>query len=488
MRKGEKKMKRFLPAILFSLAIGLSIPFLATYRNFYFALTALFLGLLFFIVKRKKPTIYDFLILLIIFIPFHQFRLGAGGYFLRLTELPFIPLFIFWIGRMIVNKDMRIKSIYIEHLILFMFIILSYVSIVKSLYPTESIYRTLVLSYLITLSFIISDIIREKERLFLMIKTLLIVSTLACIAGIIQSFIPHPILLAHSFPFTTIGPIKIYRALCGWDNPNYFALYLSIIMPITISLLLSKKFKEKRALKICLSMQLLGLMATFSRAGIVAAVMSFLFLLWFYKKKVLALTILIIIITFLLLTWFGIDFLHKNNRFLYNLIFRSSIELIKEHPKHMLIGRWDAWIANINIFLDNPFLGVGPWMAKEYFVHYAPSFIDPRIDPLVQKGEGFAPHQEYLATLSEKGIFAFLLYIMFLIILLRRGIITFKNHKNTQLGAIILGLTAGVFSFLVSGFGEHVINDVAFWVITGLLLATYKIIQKEKTPANRLFM
>lgn len=63
--------------------------------------------------------------------------------------------------------------------------------------------------------------------------------------------------------------------------------------------------------------------------------------------------------------------------------------------------------------------------------------------------------------------------------LMRRGLRMFKNHENTQLGALSLGLTASVFNFFVAGFGEAIINDVAFWVVTGLLLATYKIMQNE---------
>ncbi|MFC1667402.1 O-antigen ligase family protein [Candidatus Omnitrophota bacterium] len=467
-------MKKILPLVLFSLAIGLAIPFLAGYKQFYYFLAVLFFGVLFFITRKKEVTVYDFLILFIIFIPFHHFRLGTGKFFVRLTELPFIPLFLLWVTQASLNKNLRTKFIFREHLILAFFIILSSLSIAKSLYPIISIYRTLTLTYMIVFSFIVSDIIKEKERLFSIIKTLLIVSGLAGILGILQSFFPSFSLFYKVSPHASIGPIRIYRATCGWDNPNYFALFLSVIIPITIGLLLSKQFKEKMFLKICLFLQMLGLISTYSRNGAISVTAAFLFLLWFLRKKMLTLTILTIIIVLISSIWIGKEYLYENNTFLYAFFFRIPLEQVKEDPQIVAGFRWDVWRANINMFLDNPFLGVGPFMAVENYWHYRPS------KTIWQSELGNPhPHNEYISLLSERGIFSFFLFVAFLIMLIRRGVIVFKNNRNTQLGAISLGLTAGAFSFLVAGLGEATINDVAFWVVVGLLLATYKIIQNE---------
>ena len=76
--------------LIAAIAAGLSIPLYAHTTQFYYVLVAVILGI-FVAMRRTRLTVYDFLTLFIILIPFHNFRLGTANAFLRLTELAFVP-------------------------------------------------------------------------------------------------------------------------------------------------------------------------------------------------------------------------------------------------------------------------------------------------------------------------------------------------------------------------------------------------------------
>lgn len=471
-------MKKILVAV--SLAAGALIPLFTYTGQFYFISTAAVLGIFFILIRRTNITIYDFLTLFVVFIPFHDFRLGTQTVFLRLTELAFIPLAFLWFARRLIKDEgAQRKNPMREYAILALFIAISLLSAAaKALLPAISVYRTLVLTYLVVFSFIVGDMIRDEKKLFSAVRTLLIVSALSGIWGLFGMFFPR---LSFFYRITDspirIGSIKFFRASGAWGNPNYFALFLSIVIPVTAGMLMSRLFpREKRLLKICLVLQIIGLLATLSRNGLISTVAAFLFLLWFFKKRSVLIIASAAFVLFVSSLWIGREYLYTHQPSVYSAFLRVPLPRLEHKPELLLVYRWDAWKANIRMFLDNPILGVGPFMAGENYVRYRPP------NALYPRSAGrLEPHNEYLSLLSERGIFGFLLFAVFLALLLRRGISAFSSEDSTQRAAIARGLTAGVFSFFIAGFGEATLTDVTFWLVVGLLFATCDLIKRTRT-------
>ena len=118
----------------------------------------LFMGVFFvflclLLLKRGRITVYDWLILFFISIPFHDFRIMFGSFYLRLTEVFFIPFFVWAVVQIARNEYDRknLLRLHGEYIILLFFCAFTIVSIAFSVSPFISIYRTAVLLYLILL-------------------------------------------------------------------------------------------------------------------------------------------------------------------------------------------------------------------------------------------------------------------------------------------------------------------------------------------------
>ena len=65
---------------------------------------------------------------------------------------------------------------------------------------------------------------------------------------------------------------------------------------LTLSYLLSEEEKKYRFLKVCFLLQVIGLLATFSRTVFISLVLVALYLLTYFKKKRLLVIVLLLIV------------------------------------------------------------------------------------------------------------------------------------------------------------------------------------------------
>jgi O-antigen ligase len=458
--------------LLIALAVGSIAPFLTGSLQFFFALVAVFLAVILFSLRKGKITTYDCIMLFICLIPFHHFRIGGEDTFIRLTELAAIPLLILWAARSSLYAPFSRKRIPLEYFILCLFFALTLLSITKSLYPHISLYRTAVLLYLVVFSFVIADSLDTEKKISGALKMLSVVAGLSGIWGVLQMFLPQlSFFYSVSTPVSTIAGIQIFRASGGWNNPNYFALFLSLVIPLTYIFAYTPGHAS-RLLQYCLFFQLLGLLTSYSRNGMISTVAAMVFLFWFLRKKKAVLIILLIVVIVIGGIWIGREWVSDNMPYVYAVFLRAPLYQVEQTPASVLIFRWDAWQANLGMFLDNPLLGVGPFMSGENFLRYRPPKTAYPLDKL-------EPHNEYISMLSERGIFGFLLFIIFLAMLTRRGINAYEKSNGSFAGLIILGVTAGIISFVVAGLAEAVLTDNTFWLLVGVLFAAERIIDQQ---------
>lgn len=466
-------------ALLAAIAIGISIPLYVHVAQYYFFLSALLIACLYFGLRRRAITMFDMIVLFAVFIPLQRFRIGPQSLFLRPTELPVIFLSGLWIANRVVSKDIGKKTVPWEYLILAVFIAFSFLSCTKAVYPHISVYRTTILSYLIFFSFLMSDVIRDRKEFFSIIKVLLLVTAVASVIAVAQALIPVMSPFYSVGPATAVGAIKLYRASSGWDNPNYFALFISLVLPITISMLLSREFpNEKRFLKNILVLQIIGLIASLSRNGILTSIAVLMFLLIRYRKYFTTFIIIASTALIVLSIWTFRFNLYQRAPWAYAFSLRVPIERVERYPELILGHRLDAWRANIAMFRKNPVLGVGPYMAGENF----PRYRSPR--SLFSAGY-LEPHSEYISLLSERGIIGFLLFMAFFISLLRRSIRASYSAPDGQMRAVLAGIAGSLFGYAVASTTEATLTQTTFWFIIGLLFAALNIIRRERANVTR---
>ena len=438
------------------------------------------LGLL--LIKKGKITIYDWLILFFLSIPFHDYRIMFGSFFLRLTEVCFIPLLVWGVIQMTRQEADRrnLFKLNAEYIILLFFSAFTAMSVLLSADPFVGTYRTIILAYLVILSFIISKVLKEEDKIYLIVKALIAVSAGASIFAILQAFLPafQPF---YPIPLIQLGSVTLYRSGVGWQNPNYFALYLSMILPITYVCKIYKLFPEKKFIQTCFVLQTCGIFCTYSRLGFISLGLTFLFLLWVRGKKTLVLIMVIVIAVLSVLTFTSMAYIYEHNPYLAVTIFRiPNPGLVLKNP--LLIAGWrrDAWVANARMFLDHPFIGIGPFMSTAMYEQYRPT------DQVYPWKSGLAVHSEYLSLLSERGIIGTALFFLFLLFLMTRANLYYQQNKSAVSGKLMLGLWASIVNFIWFSFGGATIYSVEFWINVGLILAVYNLGKAKRIEENQL--
>jgi len=156
-------------SLIICLALGLLIPFLSSYRQFYYLSLLGAVAVIIFIFKKGNITIYDWLVLLIFTIPFHTLRIGGATHFIRLSEIAFLPLFLWWVIERFLRPKGPLKMRK-EFIMMIGFLAINILSTTKSMYPLISIKRVIIITYLILFCYLVSDIIRSPKRLLFVIK------------------------------------------------------------------------------------------------------------------------------------------------------------------------------------------------------------------------------------------------------------------------------------------------------------------------------
>ena len=132
-------------------------------------------------------------------------------------------------------------------------------------------------------------------------------------------------------------------------------------------------------------------------------------------------------------------------------------------------GRFGIWIANINMFIDNPFLGVGPdssFLRDEYF----------EIDtPVLQT------HNLYLQLLSEFGLVGFIIFILFIKKIIQLSLFSNKFSLHEYDGMLALGLVFSLITIILNANFIPALIDPLMWGIFGIISGlAVKLIKTSK--------
>ena len=460
----------FCSIVLFSLFYKLS----ATYAVF--GALSIIIPFTMIIVKNSKYVLWSLLLICLpISVDFtinHTGHLGgAAGYIISFYDIILFLLYFLWICEFVKKRKFVIKLFPAISLPGVSLICIASLSIVRSRYPDLSVYEIIeVLKMYLTFLYLANNIKTQKDIQFfatIFIACLLFEGILAWA----QHHYSRPF-----FPGTLGGPGWINTRVKGtWIDPNDFAWYLTIFLPIALTVVFSNIKHLYKALSfLAFAFGSAALIWTNSRAGWISfgVALAFIALLLFSKitKKRVLIEIFLAFIVILVL----IFPLYPR---LYNKIYGRFIA----HDKGSAKSRLPQFEVAFNIIQEYPYLGIGINNYTEIMWEY-----DTTEEGLAQI-TSFPVHNIFLHITAEMGIFAFFTFLWFIFSIFLTGLIYIFNNDNFMI-LVVIGMLAGLLAFLLHGMVDTAsIGSKMFlfvWFYAGMIMGIREV--KPQSSPNKM--
>jgi putative inorganic carbon (HCO3(-)) transporter len=261
------------------------------------------------------------------------------------------------------------------------------------------------------------------------------------------------------------------------DHTSYGAV-IAFFIPLLISVLWVKRkhFVMNIFLLAIISVFIIGLILSFTRAAWISLVLASFFIL-LLKLKINR-KFLFFIPSFILFIFFLfqnpiLDTLQRNKQDSSdNLIEHfTSISNISTDASNM--ERINRWKCAINMFLEKPVFGWGP---GTYQFQYAPFqlYNDKTIISSNQGDMGNA-HSEYLGPLAESGVLGLLFFSLLVLVVILRAIYLYDTLENHHLKTLLLAIIAALLSYFIHGaFNNFLDTDkasVVLWSVISIIVS-----------------
>ena len=412
---------------IFTLLIAVAFFLISLSIGFY-KLMAILIGLvvIYFIFRYFKIGIY----LLAISIPFLPDQLT-----IMILLLSVISGFIHWI----IKKDFKININGYNTVFVLMLIVFT-INTVLSVNVSGSM-RDLIINGLSILMIIhLINGIEKKKDLYTLIDFIIVIGFMTAFYAFYQYFSGEPMGSGWVDPSSNIS----IRVFSTFENPNLYAEYLIMIIPLTFARLLSVEGRKRIIYALIGMILLIALLLTFSRGGWLGLVFAVGVLVLLLKKDLVIKLIPVGVI--------GIFFLPNS--------IMMRIKSIGSLSDSSNFYRFQIWENSINIIKDFFITGVG--LGFESFRSISSLYI-----------KDFSPyhaHNTYLELMIEIGILGLILFIWLLGKLLK----DIRYQKMSQDKIFTVALFSGIAGLFIHGVAEHILYNpkiiFQFWLITGLLI------------------
>jgi putative inorganic carbon (HCO3(-)) transporter len=353
-----------------------------------------------------------------------------------------------WIVKKIMTKDFRLARTSLNSA-LFGFVLINLISIFNSSYVYESLegFFGKVMEYVL-LYFVIVESINTKKQFRNLIAVMLFTCALIGIDGLFQQFFGFDFMRQREY-------IDFLRASFG--NPGHFGAWLSMVIPITLSLFLfgTKKWGNLRVFSGLLSLLLFSCLMLVGKRGPWVAFSGAVLLIGLLRSKKL----LIIVLVCILLSPFILPEPWKGR---VRSIFSTTNPSNRE--------RFGFWKKTIVMIKDRPVFGHGINTFDSNWPKYR----------VGGKAGIYYPHNCYLQMAAETGIIGLGMFIWVMVMLFKTSISFLKKMKieteeDRFYQAFGLGILGGITGCLIHSFVDNnlyiLLLATFFWVLVGLSIS-----------------
>lgn len=377
------------------------------------------------------------------------FRYFEIGIFILVFSIPFLSdqssVIILLITIMsgflkwVIDKDFKFNKNQYNNILLALVLIFT-INTFLSIDINGSI-RDFVINVLsIILIYMMINNLKKEKTLFIIFDLIILAVSIAAMYGLYQYKIGIPMGSGWVDPKSNIT-IRIFST---FENPNLFAEYLILAIPITITRFINRDIKYKLVYLIAFVIQLSALVLTFSRGGWLGLIIGLGFFVLLLRKD-----LIIKLIPFGLISLFFIP---------SSIMMRfKSIGNLADSSNYY---RFQIWQKSVQIVKDFYLTGVG--LGYESFRNISNLYI-----------KDFTPyhaHNTYLELAIEIGLLGLIIFLVLLV----KGIIDVKKQKLCKNKIYTAGLVSGIIALFVHGIAEHVLYNpkivFQFWVVLGLLI------------------
>jgi len=308
------------------------------------------------IIFIRRPTVFFYIIPILLSV---EYRVELGFFSFTLAEIS--TVLVLTMALLLIWNNRRIYLKKTETVLLLFIVITSLPSVLleRDTRHALSIYRDLTVPLIFFVGFLIIDL--SQQQIVKLLKLFVLVATVSAALGIMQyktgnymwTLRPEYIWwLSFKTDFlrnSTVGQflgVKNTLATGLFAMPNNFASYLVIptVLAFALATLPSKSRGEKLLWKASFILLLLALLFTFSRSSLFTFLASWLFLVWFRKKRRVSLPSLVmsggvVLLVIGLVLWSGTLSWDQLGTFKgRGVMFQAGIELLRDHPEALLTG------------------------------------------------------------------------------------------------------------------------------------------------------
>lgn len=277
---------------------------------------------------------------------------------------------------------------------------------------------------LVVFYFILINVVNSKERLLIIIISIIIFD------------------IVNSFMVLTQYKIGLFRVLGLSRNPTALAMIATYSMIFGVMFFLkTKKYSYKIFFVLLIISSIIKVVLTQSRAGFVSLLLVIGSYIIFSKNKILLMFLIIILISSILYIVPDIYFT-RINRF---------IETVKGYlfeGEEVQDIRRSIYSIAMKVFKKHPVFGIGPANFMSYIKHIRPELWTLKFKVL-------AVHSLYISLLVESGIIGLSLFVMILLFILYyliKSIKMSRKHKDQDLIYLTIAFFIGFINFLFLGF------------------------------------
>jgi O-antigen ligase len=249
------------------------------------------------------------------------------------------------------------------------------------------------------------------------------------------------------------------RVSGGIGDPNEFASYLLVLMPLSLYMAMSSSGVWRFSYWICLVSFLVLTVLTASRGGVLGFLGIMAVVIYYYSKERLK-QLFFLILILLAIAYFNIP---ENFWFRVSMITNPEIE--SSVGESSIKIRLENYQAALKMFLDFPFAGVGLNNFQLNCRNYGAS-------------KEIVVHNTYLEILTGGGLITFIPFSIILVNCWRK--LKVNKTYNRNIRDLFICLKASFVSILITSFfisGDH---KKILWFLLALISSAYYIASNQK--------
>lgn len=310
--------------------------------------------------------------------------------------------------------------------------------------------------------FFLFIILIEKEEVKKLIYFLCLAGFVIAMMAILQNYF-------HIFLSLWDTDVLAGRVAIGTlGQPNFLASYLLMLLPFFLVFWGEGKQWTRYLWLTGLVTLTWAILLTLSRGAVFGILVSMIFMVFFYKRKLLAIPVFFLTIFVFANIFAGSGFI-QNNRILNRLVLNGE-------GLRSADARLEIWPATLKLIQEKPILGYGQDVFQYAFEKFAP----PRLLYLEDvHNKTDRAHDEILDIAASTGIIGLISYLFFLFFSIRTGV---KKNKDI----IVLAATTSLVAIFANNIFEFsvTINYMLWWLMIGIIV----ILCGEKSVINVNFL